>query len=63
MNPLFQTFQKQESQQPNIQVQLSNLAKQVQQMGTTPEALGRMLVQNYSSAFRAVQTDCESVNW
>ena len=46
MNPLFQTFQSQESQQPNIQVQLSNLAKQVQQMGTTPEALGRMLVQN-----------------
>ena len=46
MNPLFQTFQKQESQQPNIQVQLSNLANQIQQMGTSPEALGRMLVQN-----------------
>lgn len=46
MNPLFQSFQTQESQQPNMQVQLSNLARQIQQMGTSPEALGRMLVQN-----------------
>lgn len=46
MNPLYQTFQQQESEQPNLQLQLSNLAKQVQQMGTTPEALGRMLIQN-----------------
>lgn len=46
MNPLFQTFQNQESQQPNFQQQLSNLGRQIQQMGTTPELLGRMLIQN-----------------
>ena len=46
MNPLFQTFQTQESQQSNFQQQLSNLGRQIQQMGTTPELLGRMLIQN-----------------
>lgn len=46
MNPLFQTFQSQESQQQSMQQQLSTLANQIQQMGTSPEALGRMLVQN-----------------
>ena len=46
MNPLFQTFQQQESYQPSLMESLNILAKQVQQMGTTPEALGRTLVQN-----------------
>ena len=46
MNPLFQSFQTQESRSQNMQQQLSNLANQIQQMGTSPEALGRMLVQN-----------------
>lgn len=46
MNPLFQTFQQEEISQPSFQQSLMNLAKQVQQMGTTPEVLGRSLIQN-----------------
>lgn len=44
MNPLFQSFNQE--RQPSFEKQLSNLAEQIKQMGTTPEMLGRQLIQN-----------------
>lgn len=44
MNPLFQSFNQE--RQPSFQQQLSTLAEQIRQMGTTPEMLGRQLIQN-----------------
>lgn len=44
MNSLFQSYNQEK--QPSFEQQLSNLARQIQQMGTSPEALGRQLIQN-----------------
>ena len=44
MNSLFRSYNQ--GKQPSFEQQLSNLARQIQQMGTSPEALGRQLIQN-----------------
>lgn len=44
MNPLFQSYNQ--GKQPSFEQQLSNFAEQIKQMGTTPEMLGRQLIQN-----------------